>query len=111
MSTNKQNNQEPSPIQHRFIVDDRGHIINKEKHAVPNSAFPMEPVSSSAQTGFSFSPVGYYSFATKPNHIIAGVRPELGDTSPSAHHFLHKKDNEKTISFSSSLKKSSKLHQ
>ncbi|KAF0982120.1 hypothetical protein FDP41_011981 [Naegleria fowleri] len=92
----------------KFIVDDNGHIINKEKHAIPNSAFPdiREPL---CQSNFNFTPVGYTGFGVRPNHVIQGVRPELQNTVDNAHHFLHKHENQKSFGHSTIRKTNTSL--
>ncbi|EFC42610.1 predicted protein [Naegleria gruberi] len=87
-------------IEPKFIVDDRGHIIDKEKHAKPGTSFPQTTGQPLAQSSFSFTPVGYQGYGVRPNHVILGTRPQVGETNPQAHHFLHKHENNKTFGYS-----------
>ncbi|KAL0487087.1 MMP13 [Acrasis kona] len=89
--------EEPAPP--KFLVDDKGHLINRNKDEGTHS-FPQ--FESSGGAGFTFTPMSYVRHEVRPNVKVQGVRSELGNTNPTAHHYLPKSEekNDHKISIS-----------
>lgn len=92
----------PTP---KFLVDDKGHLINRKQqvtgeggdgfNAQASTSFAQKPRECGSY-GFSFTPVGYNDYTVRPNVILNGVRPGMNNTNPSAFHYLHKEENNQT---------------
>jgi hypothetical protein len=76
----------PSP---KFLVNDRGHLENRTREEGAHSFPEFEPTGKSS---FGFTPMGFVRHEVRPNVKFLGVRSDLGQTNPSAHHFLSKTD-------------------
>jgi hypothetical protein len=83
------NKEEPrvAPASPKFLVNDNGHLQNRQKEEGTHSFPEFEP---NGKASFGFTPMGYVRHEVRPNVKIAGVRSELGHTNPQAFHFLHK---------------------